>query len=97
MLTSQFSEELFYQLGLRQFGDMSKIKLHPPPPLRTLVEVAVEAEAIPSETENGKPLNKADIVQVRYSLLSFDTRDTKMNASLLEDRGTPNESAGYAR
>ncbi|KAH7907575.1 histidine kinase-like ATPase [Hygrophoropsis aurantiaca] len=38
------AEELFYQLALRQFGDYSRIKLDPPPPLRTLVKLAVEAE-----------------------------------------------------
>lgn len=57
-----FSEELFYQLGLRQFGDMQKIKLQPPPSLKTLISIAVEAEEIPDGASN---LTKPDIVQVR--------------------------------
>ncbi|RPD65607.1 DNA binding protein [Lentinus tigrinus ALCF2SS1-7] len=36
--------ELFYQLGLRQFGNFSRIRLDPPPDLRTLVALAVDAE-----------------------------------------------------
>ncbi|KAI0746867.1 DNA binding protein [Daedaleopsis nitida] len=36
--------ELFYQLGLRQFGDFSRIRLDPPPDLRTLVSLAVDTE-----------------------------------------------------
>ncbi|CAL1709149.1 unnamed protein product [Somion occarium] len=38
------AEELFYQLGLRQFGNFSRIRLEPPPSLRTLVSLAVHAE-----------------------------------------------------
>ncbi|KAI0764880.1 DNA binding protein [Fomes fomentarius] len=38
------SAELFYQLGLRQFGNISRIRLDPPPDLRTLVSLAVDAE-----------------------------------------------------
>ena len=34
--------ELFYQLGLRQFGNFSRFRLDSPPDLRTLVQVAVE-------------------------------------------------------
>jgi DNA mismatch repair protein MLH1 len=37
-------EELFYQLGLRQFGRFVRIKLNPPPPLRDLIRLAVEHE-----------------------------------------------------
>ncbi|CUA71089.1 DNA mismatch repair protein Mlh1 [Rhizoctonia solani] len=36
------AEELFYQLGLRQFGNFSSLKLSPPPPLHELVHLAVE-------------------------------------------------------
>ncbi|POY75927.1 hypothetical protein BMF94_1011 [Rhodotorula taiwanensis] len=39
------SEELFYQLGLRQFGRFSRIKLTPPPPLRKLLKLAVDRAA----------------------------------------------------
>ncbi|EIW55636.1 DNA mismatch repair protein MutL [Trametes versicolor FP-101664 SS1] len=38
------SAELFYQLGLRQFGDLPRIRLDPAPELRTLVALAVDAE-----------------------------------------------------
>lgn len=64
MLTIMFyanREELFYQLGLRQFGDYSRLKLEPPPPLRTMVKLAVDAE---DGTENSK-LSKQEIVDVR--------------------------------
>ena len=60
-----FSEELFYQLGLRQFGDISRLRLEPPPPLRLLVEIAVQAE----DSIKGVSLNKAQIVDVRQYLL----------------------------
>ncbi|KAJ3999593.1 histidine kinase-like ATPase [Lentinula boryana] len=67
------AEELFYQLGLRQFGDLSRLKLEPPPSLRVLVKIAVDAEEISEETT----LSKSDIVdrivetlQSRRSMLS---------------------------
>lgn len=61
------SEELFYQLGLRQFGDFSRLKLQPPPSLRTLVDLAVRAE---ESTEDSR-LSKKQIVDVRtYFYLS---------------------------
>ncbi|KAJ7839580.1 histidine kinase-like ATPase [Mycena olivaceomarginata] len=50
-----FSEELFYQLGLRQFGNFSRLKLQPPPPLRTLIEIAVELEETTEESGLTKP------------------------------------------
>ncbi|KAI0336867.1 DNA mismatch repair protein MutL [Cubamyces sp. BRFM 1775] len=36
--------ELFYQLGLRQFGNFSRIRLDPPPELRMLIALAIDAE-----------------------------------------------------
>lgn len=36
------SEELFYQLGLRQFGNFNFLKLSPPPSVHDLVHLAVE-------------------------------------------------------
>lgn len=56
-------EELFYQLGLRQFGDFSRMKLEPPPPLRVLIEVAVNAEKSTGNSE----LGKAEIIDVSAS------------------------------
>lgn len=55
-----FREELFYQLGLRQFGDFRRLKLEPPPPLRTLVEIGVNAE----RSVNTSRLSKTEIVDV---------------------------------
>ena len=57
-----FREELFYQLGLRQFGDFSRIKLEPPPSLRSMIEIAVNAD---DSTENSR-LSKNQIIDVRH-------------------------------
>lgn len=58
-------EELFYQLGLRQFGDFSRIKLDPPPSLREMIEIAVDAENTDSSN-----LSKSQIVDVSsFSLI----------------------------
>ncbi|KAJ3969111.1 histidine kinase-like ATPase [Lentinula raphanica] len=52
------AEELFYQLGLRQFGDFSRLKLEPPPSLHELIKIAVDAE----ETSEETTLSKSEIV-----------------------------------
>ncbi|KAI0065271.1 DNA mismatch repair protein MutL [Artomyces pyxidatus] len=57
-------EELFYQLGLRQFGDFSRLKLSPSPPLRQLIALAVDAE----DTEKSK-LSKSEIVDGIFDIL----------------------------
>ena len=57
-----FREELFYQLGLRQFGDFSRIKLEPPPSLRSMIEIAVNVD---DSTENSC-LSKNQIIDVRH-------------------------------
>ncbi|KAF8886529.1 DNA mismatch repair protein MutL [Infundibulicybe gibba] len=62
---SALAEELFYQLGLRQFGDFSRLKLEPPPPLQKLVEIAVEAE--PSTEQSS--LTKKQIVDKIVDIL----------------------------
>ncbi len=54
------SEEFFYQLGVRQFGDFHRIKLEPPAPLRTLIKLAVDAE----EGTSGSGMSKAKITDV---------------------------------
>ncbi|KNZ81633.1 DNA mismatch repair protein Mlh1 [Termitomyces sp. J132] len=59
------AEELFYQLGVRQFGNFSRMKLDPPPPLRNLVEIAVNAE---DSTKNSK-LTKSQIIDVLKILM----------------------------
>ncbi|SCV69555.1 BQ2448_2575 [Microbotryum intermedium] len=38
------SEELFYQLALRQFGQLARINLQPPVPLRDMINLAVESD-----------------------------------------------------
>lgn len=60
------SEELFYQLGLGQFGDFSELKLQPAPSIRNLLEIVVEVEG---STESSNP-TKIQIVGVHYSILS---------------------------
>lgn len=55
-----WSEELFYQLALMQFGSYRRLKLDPPPPLRTLLKLAVDAE--PGTEKSG--LSKNEIVNV---------------------------------
>ena len=54
------SEELFYQLGLRQFGDFRRLKLVPPPSVRELVSVAVDAE----DSVQQSRMSKSEIVDV---------------------------------
>jgi len=41
---STLAEELFYQLGTRQFGDFGKLHLDPPPSIRSLLELSVPCE-----------------------------------------------------
>lgn len=60
-----FREELFYQLGLRQFGDFSRLKLEPPPPLRIMVEIALDVE-----DSTHSRLSKVQIVDVRLRCYS---------------------------
>jgi len=36
------AEELFYQLGLKQFGKFHRLELDPPPALKQLVKLAVD-------------------------------------------------------
>ncbi|KAH0834783.1 hypothetical protein J3R83DRAFT_10384 [Lanmaoa asiatica] len=54
------AEEMFYQLALMQFGSYRRLKLDPPPPLRTLLKLAVDAE--PGTEKSG--LSKNEIVDV---------------------------------
>ena len=65
-LTLDCREELFYQLGLRQFGNFRKIKLEPPPPVKKLVALAVDIE----EDLKNTNLHKDEIVDVRIEVLS---------------------------
>nr|GAT48497.1 predicted protein [Mycena chlorophos] len=49
------AEELFYQLGLRQFGNFTRVKLQPAPSIRKLIEIAVELEEATEESGLTKP------------------------------------------
>ncbi|KAL4073647.1 histidine kinase-like ATPase [Scleroderma yunnanense] len=59
------AEEMFYQLALKQFSDYRRMRLDPPPPLRTLLKLAVDAE---SGTERSG-LNKDEIVDRIFKTL----------------------------
>jgi len=52
------AEEMFYQLALMQFGSYRRLRLDPPPPLRTLLKLAVDAE--PGTEKSG--LSKNEVV-----------------------------------
>lgn len=55
------SEEFAYQLVLRQFGSLGRFRLEPPPSIRDLIRIGVEAE--PDADEAGMSVD--DIVEVR--------------------------------
>ncbi|KAL8279423.1 hypothetical protein RQP46_008235 [Phenoliferia psychrophenolica] len=63
---ASLAEELFYQLGLRQFGRFVRIKLKPSPPLKDLVRLAVERDAGSSSA----PMSKDAIVERVYETLT---------------------------
>lgn len=54
------SEELFYQLGIRQFSNLGRLNLKPAPKVRELLGIAMENE--PGAEENG--LDPAKIINV---------------------------------
>jgi DNA mismatch repair protein MLH1 len=60
-----YSEEFFYQLGLRQFGNFHRVQLEPPPPLRDLIKLAVVADQ--QFNESGMEINAG----VEVSLFFF--------------------------
>ena len=57
--------ELFFQLGLRQFGNFSRIRLDPAPDMRTLITLAVDTEE--GVEESG--LSKEEVVKVGLFVL----------------------------
>lgn len=63
------SEELFYQLGLRQFGRLNSIKLVPAASIRQLVRLAVDHQ--PEDRKKEARLTSGQIVDVRFLSLSF--------------------------
>jgi DNA mismatch repair protein MLH1 len=48
---------------LRQFGNLGHIKLNPPPSLRALLQIAIEAE-----DTSGSGMGKHELVDVRQRL-----------------------------
>lgn len=83
------SEEMFYQLALMQFGNYRRLKLDPPPPLRTLLRLAVDAE--PGTEKSG--LSKNEIVDVSVSCYLenraelMDDHPQRISSTLLTRRG----------
>ncbi|KAJ3866490.1 histidine kinase-like ATPase [Lentinula novae-zelandiae] len=75
------AEELFYQLGLRHFGDFSRLKLEPSPSLRELVKIAVDAEEISEETTLSKPDIVDRIVKILHSRRSMLSEYFSLNIS----------------
>lgn len=57
-------QELFYQLGLRQFGRFSRINLTPPPSLEKLVRLAVDRAYADSAADDSVVAKSDTIVQV---------------------------------
>ena len=72
------SEELFYQLGPRQFGDFSRIKLEPPPSLRSMHEIVVEADesTLKSEESIVKDRNRR-CTYITHRKFSFSSTNAK--------------------
>ncbi|KAG6909915.1 hypothetical protein DXG01_014435 [Tephrocybe rancida] len=93
------AEELFYQLGVRQFGNFSRMKLDPPPPLRTLVDIAVNAEESTKESKLSKSqiadrivkilMTRRDMLAEYFSLCISDAGHIESLPLLLRDF-TPN-------
>ena len=83
------SEEMFYQLALLQFGSYRRLKLDPPPPLRALLKLAVDAE--PGTEKSGMSKNEiVDVCLAWYlegiSELTLD-RSQRIAKTLLTRRG----------
>ncbi|TKA52333.1 hypothetical protein B0A53_04801 [Rhodotorula sp. CCFEE 5036] len=57
------AQELFYQLGLRQFGRFSRINLTPPPSLEKLVRLAVDRAYADSAADDSVVAKSDTIVQ----------------------------------
>ncbi|TFK22374.1 DNA binding protein [Coprinopsis marcescibilis] len=66
------AEELFYQLGLRQFGDFARLKLEPSPSIHQLLQIALDNEdTTESDLSKSELVKKiADILLTRREMLS---------------------------
>lgn len=67
---------MFYQLALMQFGSYRRLRLDPPPPLRTLLKLAVDAE--PGTEKSG--LSKNEVVDVSVPFADLNSRMTILSA-----------------
>lgn len=96
---SIFCEELFYQLGARQFGAYHRIKLSPPPELKRLVRLAVMSEPSEKLDEYGREKviekicrtlrSKEDMLDEYFSL-KFDTDGNIESLPMLLNGYIPN-------
>jgi len=98
---SSLAEELFYQLGLRQFGNFHRLKLDPPAPIRTLIRLAVQNEeslkqhAFPYKEEDivnrivAKLMERADMLDEYFSV-RFNEREELESLPMLLKGYTPN-------
>lgn len=94
-----FREEFFYQLGLRQFGNYNRLRLEPPPSIRTLVKLAVEAEPdFPHATMSVDQavqtivdilVSRAEMLE-EYFALKIDSHGCLVTLPLLLRNYTPN-------
>ena len=72
------SEELFYQLGLRQFNSFAKFRLEPAPPLEKLLSIAVDAEDGISRIK----LTKEQVAEVSTEFIRRCGRSTDLNTTV---------------
>ncbi|CCM04736.1 uncharacterized protein FIBRA_06924 [Fibroporia radiculosa] len=89
------AEELFYQLGLRQFGNFSRLKLEPQPPLRKLVALAVDVEPGIERSSMTRPqivdhivdtiVSRREMLQEYFSLCISDEGTVQTIPMLLRD------------
>lgn len=68
------SEELFYQLGLRQFGRFSRIRIKPAVHLRNTIGLAVDKASANGAREGKTTRSTAEIVEVRPARSSSAVR-----------------------
>ncbi|GAA98976.1 hypothetical protein E5Q_05664 [Mixia osmundae IAM 14324] len=91
-------EELFYQLGLRQFGQMGRMLLDPPPKLSELIQIAVDhepqvtnAHLSPDEIKERATrrwLERRDMV-AEYFAIDLDELDRVVSVPLILPGYTP--------
>ncbi|KAG1903457.1 histidine kinase-like ATPase [Suillus fuscotomentosus] len=93
------AEEMFYQLALLQFGDYNRLKLDPPPSLRTLIKFAVDVEEDTARSGMSNDeivdrivktlMDRREMLHEYFSLDISETGDVKTLPHLLREY-TPN-------